>query len=180
MTKRDLDLYLSAGEILPTSTSWRVEDGYLWLSSWEEGQSTTLGIWGPGDLVIPSVFTHQQVQLTCLSAVQVEQTRFSSEDHQAFVDGQLIQLACLLQNARIRQAEERLFSFLLWIGKRFGRVSSHGVSLSFRDMNLTHRNLAEMTGMTRVTVTKALMRFRQEHRLRKQGDDELLCIRADR
>jgi len=43
-------------------------------------------------------------------------------------------------------------------------------------MNLTHRNLAEMTGMTRVTVTKALIRFRQEGRIARQGDDELLRL----
>ena len=41
-------------------------------------------------------------------------------------------------------------------------------------MNLTHRNLAEITGMTRVTVTKSLIRFRQEGWLSKQGHDELL------
>jgi len=45
-------------------------------------------------------------------------------------------------------------------------------------MNLTHRNLAEITGMTRVTITKALIRFRQEGILSKQGSDELL--RTDR
>jgi CRP-like cAMP-binding protein len=43
-------------------------------------------------------------------------------------------------------------------------------------MNLTHRNLADMTGMTRVTITKALIRFRQEGRLFKQGNDELLRL----
>lgn len=43
-------------------------------------------------------------------------------------------------------------------------------------MNLMHRNLADMTGMTRVTVTKALIRFRQEGRLLKQGDEELLRL----
>jgi CRP-like cAMP-binding protein len=69
-----------------------------------------------------------------------------------------------------------LFRLLIWLGKRFGRVSSQGISLSFSGMNLTHRNLAEMTGMTRVTVTKALIRFRQEGRIARQGDDELLRL----
>ena len=62
----------------------------------------------------------------------------------------------------------------MWLGERFGRVSSRGVSLSFNDMNLTHRHLAELSGTTRVTVTKALARFRQEGSLIKEGADELL------
>ena len=41
-------------------------------------------------------------------------------------------------------------------------------------MNLTHRHLADIAGTTRVTVTKALTRFRQEGSLLKEGTDELL------
>jgi len=175
MTQRDLRLYLSAGEVLPSSISWMLEDGYLWLSAWDEEESTTtLGLWGPGDIVIPSMFSDRHVQLRSLSAVKVEEKIVSEAEYQAFVSQQALQLASLLQISRIRQAEERLFRFLLWLGERFGRVNSQGVSLSFRDMNLTHRNLAEMTGLTRVTVTKALIHFRKEQRLCKQGNDELL------
>ncbi len=175
MTQRDLRLYLSAGEVLPSSISWMLDDGYLWLSAWDEEESTTtLGLWGPGDIVIPSMFSDRHVQLRSLSAVKVEEKIVSEAEYQAFVSQQALQLASLLQISRIRQAEERLFRFLLWLGERFGRVNSQGVSLSFRDMNLTHRNLAEMTGLTRVTVTKALIHFRKEQRLCKQGNDELL------
>lgn len=86
----------------------------------------------------------------------------------------MLQLSELLQLAQIRRAEQRLFHLLLWLGERFGQHSSQGLILSFSDLNLTHRNLAEITGMTRVTVTKALIRFRQEGRLCKQGGQELL------
>ena len=41
-------------------------------------------------------------------------------------------------------------------------------------MNLTHRRLAELAGMTRVTVTKTLSRLRQEQILISDGTDELL------
>ena len=179
MTQRELRLHLSAGEPLTISLSWIVEDGFLWLSAWnEEDSTTTLGIWGPGDLVIPSIFSDRHIQLCSLSAVQVEERAVSVEEHQAFVNDQTLQLASLLQISRIKQAEERLFRYLIWLGQRFGRVNSQGVGLSFMDMNLTHRNLAAMTGMSRVTVTKALIRFRQEERLCKQGNDELLRLNS--
>ena len=63
---------------------------------------------------------------------------------------------------------------LLWLGERFGRVNSRGVGLSISDMNLTHRQLAEIVATTRVTVTKALTRFRTEGLLVKDGNDDLL------
>lgn len=44
-------------------------------------------------------------------------------------------------------------------------------------MNLTHRHLAQISGMTRVRVTKSLSAFRQEGRLTKLGNDELLVNR---
>jgi biotin operon repressor len=45
-------------------------------------------------------------------------------------------------------------------------------------MNLTHRHLAEISGLTRVTVTKAISHFRQEGYLLKEGCDELLLRQA--
>ena len=175
MAQRHLRLRLSAGESLPTSLSWIVDDGYIRLSAWNEDDSTTtLGIWGPGELVIPSMIKDRALHLVSLSPVNVEEHIPTAEEQQLFLSQQVQQLSTLLQLTRIRRAEERLFRLLLWLGERFGRVSSQGVSLSFSSMNLTHRNLAEITGMTRVTITKALIRFRQEGILSKQGSDELL------
>jgi CRP-like cAMP-binding protein len=84
----------------------------------------------------------------------------------------------LLRLSRMRPAELRLFQLLLWIGERFGRVSRRGVSLSFDDMNLTHRHLAEISGLNRVTVTKAISHFRQQGYLLREGVDELLLREA--
>lgn len=79
--------------------------------------------------------------------------------------------------SQIRRAEPRLFRLLLWLGEGFGRVNSLGVSLSFEMMNLTHRHLAQISGLTRVTVTKSLSAFPQEGRMTKPGNDELLVQR---
>lgn len=177
MAQRHLRLRLSAGESLPTSLSWMLDDGYVVLRAWnEDDTTTTLGIWGPGDLVIPSLIHDRPVHLCSLSPVQVEERMATAEDQRVFLGQHVLQLTTLLQLARIRRAEDRLFRLLIWLGKRFGRVSSQEISLSFSGMNLTHRNLAEITGMTRVTVTKALIRFRQEGRIARQGDDELLRL----
>lgn len=172
---RQLRLTLRAGECLPTNLCWLIDDGYLMLSGWQPlTEITTLGIWGPGSLVVPSRLAGGRLQLTSLSSVQVEEWVPSVEERQQFQGEQIQQLTSLLLFSRIRPAEERLFHLLLWLGQRFGRVSSRGVSLSFLAMNLTHQHLAEISGLTRVTVTKAITRFRKEGRLIREGDDELL------
>ena len=175
MPERLLRLKLSAGENLPCNICWRIDDGYLRLASWtDQAEMLVLGIWGPGDLVIPELIGVQPVELISLSPVQVEEAQPTAEQKQDFLLDQLRQTSRLLLLSRVRPVETRLYHFLLWLGERFGRISSRGVSLSLDDMNLTHRQLAEIVGTTRVTVTKALTRFRQEGQLVKDGDDDLL------
>lgn len=179
MTTRDLHLSLEAGASVPCNLNWQVEDGYLRVASWSDhGEPCTFGLWGPGDLVIPSLITVAPLQLLALSPMRVVESDPSPQQREAFLLDLSLQSTILLRLIRTRPAESRLFQLLLWIGERFGRTNSRGVSLSFEDMNLTHRRLAEISGLTRVTVTKAISHFRQEGYLRKDGPDELLLPEA--
>jgi hypothetical protein len=176
MMEHELKLSLSAGETLPNSVSWMIEEGYLIAASWTDDQEyTILGLWGPGELVIPHLIDIQPLQLISLSAVELEQCHPSQEEEHAFQQQLIRQLSESLRISHIRSADQRLLQLMLWIGERYGRVNSRGVSLSLAGMNLTHRNLALLSGLTRVTVTKALSRFRDGGQLFKLGDDELLA-----
>ena len=176
MSNRSLWLKLGAGESLPRTVCWRIDDGYLRLARWnhQSDEPLTLGIWGPGDLVVPALIALESVELLSLSPVEVEEVVPTPEQQQQFLLDHLHHTSTLLMLSRVRPAETRLFQLLLWLGERFGRVNSRGVSLSFDEMSLTHRHLADIAGTTRVTVTKALTRFRQEGSLLKEGADELL------
>lgn len=179
MTARDLHLSLQAGAAVPNNLNWRIEDGYLRVASWSDhGEAYTFGLWGPGELVIPSLITVTPLQLLALSSARIEEATPSPKERELFLLDQSLQTSTLLRLSRTRPAESRLFQLLLWIGERFGRISSRGISLSFEDMNLTHRQLAEISGLTRVTVTKAISHFRQEGYLLKDGSDELLLREA--
>lgn len=46
-----------------------------------------------------------------------------------------------------------------------------------RHLHLSHRHLAEISGLTRVTVTEALSHFRQEGYLLKDGYMRCCCAR---
>ncbi|MFN7678228.1 MAG: Crp/Fnr family transcriptional regulator [Cyanobacteriota bacterium] len=179
MTTRHLQLSLHPGATVPCNLSWRIEDGYLQVTSWgDQGDSFTLGLWGPGDLVVPPLMPFTPLRLLALSAARIQEASPGPEDREAFLLQHSQQISTLLKLSRTRPAEARLFHLLTWIGQRFGRVSRRGVSLCFEEMNLTHRNLAEIAGLTRVTVTKAISQFRQTGALVREGEDEWLLPEA--
>lgn len=175
MTPRQLELSLHPGSTVPCNLNWKIEEGYLRVASWgEQGESLTLGIWGPGDLVIPALMAFDPLQLLALSAIRLVEATPNTLEREAFLVSQSQQISTLLKLSRTRPAEARLFQLLTWMGERFGRVSRRGVSLCFEELNLTHRNLAEISGLTRVTVTKAISQFRQAGTLVREGQDEWL------
>lgn len=175
MSSHDPHLCLQAAASVPVNLPWQIEDGYLRLASCIEGKdSVTLGVWGPGELVIPSLIGCAPIVLLSLSSARLRTIQPTAEQREHFLLSQILQGATLLRISRSRPAEYRLVQVLFWLGERFGCISSCGVSLPFVEMNLTHRNLAQISGLTRVTVTKALTHFRQAGLLKKEGSDELL------
>ena len=91
-----------------------------------------------------------------------------------FLEEQLRQAAILLMLSRVRPAEARLLQLLDWFGTRFGTMTSQGVMLTFGEKLLTHQQLADIAGVTRVTVTKALTSFRQAGVIAGQTGGSLL------
>jgi len=156
-----LRLSLLPNDVLPEGLTWRIHAGYIRTTTWdEEGESITLGIWGPGDLVTNAHSGLDPVDVQCLTPVVVEQHHPSDAETLAILRQQIRNTEEIFEINRIRSAERRLLMLLRWIGLRFGQVSSHGYRLSLKDMNLTHRALAEVCGLTRVTVTKNLNRYK--------------------
>jgi CRP/FNR family transcriptional regulator/CRP/FNR family cyclic AMP-dependent transcriptional regulator len=60
----------------------------------------------------------------------------------------------------------RLARTLLHLAEQHGRVTENGILI---DLSLTQTDLAEMTGATRVSVNKALGRFRRAGWVKSQG-----------
>ena len=169
-----LRLTLLPNDVLPEGLTWRIHDGYIRTTTWdEEGESITLGIWGPGDLVTNAHSGLEPVDVQCLTTVVVEQYTPSDAETLAFLRQQIRNTEEIFEINRIRSAERRLLSLLRWIGLRFGQVGSRGYRFSLKDMNLTHRALAEVCGLTRVTVTKNLNRYKTLGLLQKVSEADL-------
>ena len=58
-----------------------------------------------------------------------------------------------------KRVEEMLLKLLVWLSKRFGREVEQGHLIELR---LTHQDLAELLGTTRVTITRVLKQFEQQ------------------
>lgn len=172
--KNRLRLTLLPGDVLPDNLNWKIQEGYIRTSAWdEEGESIVLGIWGPGDWITTAYSTLKPIEIQCLSTTIVEQFEPSSEDVQQLLHQQIKNLEEIFQLNRIRAADQRLLTLLAWIGRRFGQVSTRGYRLSLKDMHLTHKSLAEICGLTRVTVTKTLNRYKSDGTLQQISKEDI-------
>lgn len=58
-----------------------------------------------------------------------------------------------------KRIDTMLLRLLSWLAKRFGRTVEHGQLI---DLRLTHQDLSELLGSTRVTVTRTLSQLEQQ------------------
>ena len=120
MPERGLQLALEAGQSLPIHLCWRLNDGYLRATGHTAiADVFTLGIWGPGEIVMPGLLPQQSLQLRALSSATVHEWSPDLDDRHSCSSLQIKQMAMLLQLTRSRPVEARLFNLLICLGHRF-------------------------------------------------------------
>jgi CRP-like cAMP-binding protein len=175
IAKHPLHLTLQPGSVLPDNLSWKILEGYIVTNYWdEEGETIVLGIWGQGDWVTTAYSALKPIEIQCISTAVVEQFEPTAEDINQLLLQQIKNLEEIFQLNRIRAADQRLITLLAWIGRRFGQVSTRCYRFSLKDMRLTYKTLADICGLTRVTVTKALNRYKVDGILQQVSKDDLL------
>jgi CRP-like cAMP-binding protein len=140
--------------------TWLISDGYVRQVTWnEDSELITLMLWGPGELILGTQATFEcRNETSTISAVSLEGRTPTDVELLESLKRQISRSMEIIRISRIRKADVRLLTMLRWLAAQLGRVNSLGHSLSLDDMNLTHQILAELTGLTgltRVTVTKA-------------------------
>jgi CRP-like cAMP-binding protein len=152
-----------AGEELPREIDhlWFITNGVVkTYTVSEKGGLITLGFWGKGDVIGKSLSNSDPYIVKCISevkAIAVPQPHWQTLSHQ-FLDyaQQTQQLMYIVRNNRI---SKRLWLLLKWLASKFGRVIQQGNLIDFK---LTHQELADAIGTTRITVTKILNQFERE------------------
>lgn len=149
--------------LLPSSQKylWQIETGAVrTLSMLGDGTNVTLGIWGVGDVVSQVLSKSETYQMECLTPVEV--TRIPLEQWH-FVNEVLIrhiqQCQEFIEILHYRSIDISLLRLLNWLAQKFGLEVKQGQLI---DLHLTHQEIAEIIGTTRVTVTRLLNEFEKQ------------------
>lgn len=157
-------------DILPCKqmTLWRIETGAVRTYSWtEEGDIIVLGFWGAGDVVGEALSCIQPYQIECLSQVEVCSLKLNKfwqiELNRGWHINQVM-LAHIHQTQellRIRNGQilQRVLQLLRWLAHKYARPVEGGQMITVR---LTHQDIADTVGTSRVTITRILNQLTQQ------------------
>jgi CRP-like cAMP-binding protein len=166
------------GDQLPLDRAlfWQISAGCVKATTWDEaGEVVCLGLWGEGDIVGAPLTQLMPYQLECLSVVEVRSLAVSGLYLQQLISQHSRQVEALLNIVHCRRMRDRLLKALTWLMQKFGKRTSDGWLLDFW---LTHQTLAEMTGTTRVTITRLLSELEQQGEIMRISRHRILV--ADR
>jgi CRP-like cAMP-binding protein len=144
-----------------TYNMWKIETGIVRTLTWlEDGSIVTLGLWGQGDLVGQALSKMNPYLIECLTAVEVINFAWNNE-HQVTTNllNQIQQFEELSIIRSSKKLDIALIKFLSWLAKKFGRQIEIGYLIDFK---LTHQDLAEILGVTRVSVTRSLKQLEEQ------------------
>lgn len=146
---------------LPPTSLWLIQTGLVRvLTTSGDGVSLTLGIWGAGDVVGQELSTVQPYSVECLTAVEVVPVALAALPNATELLLKHLQHAEeLLLIRSCKRVEVMLLKLLSWLARRFGQDAHQGRLINLR---LTHQDLAELLGTTRVTVTRTLIQLEQQ------------------
>ena len=139
---------------------WRIESGVVRTVTWlEDGTIITLGLWGPGDTIGKPISKCDPFQIECLTKVEailLSGDRWLNRD---ILLSHIQQAEDFMVMRGYKRVDFMLYQLLNWLAKRFGSEVEQGHLI---DMILTHQDIAEIIGTSRVTVTRTLGHFEQQ------------------
>jgi len=139
-----------------------------------EGKTVILALLGPGDLIGEAAWEAGEHDSYAETLEDSRIYQIGREAFQAFVREnpefglrliQIIGIRLKQAQARIedlvfRQVPSRVARLLLGLAETHGKVTPNGIRVEFP---LTHQEIADLVGSSRVTVTQILNRFRSSH-----------------
>ncbi|NJL37674.1 MAG: Crp/Fnr family transcriptional regulator [Leptolyngbyaceae cyanobacterium SM1_4_3] len=142
---------------------WQIETGAVRTHTLtEDGTVIALGFWGLGDTVGQPLALIQPYAAECLMNVRVRAIQPKECDHLNQVLLSHLHQTQTLLRLRSGQIHQRLQQLLDWLADKFGHESEQGKLIQLR---LTHQDIADTLGTTRVTVTLLLSQFEQQGRI---------------
>lgn len=167
--------HFSSRALLPLTPEslWKIEAGFVRSMTWlEDGTAVVLGIWGGGEIIGKPFSSAEPYRLECITKVEATPLApFNLDDpSEALSEGlseglskallvHVHQFEALMQIRSYKRVDIMLLKFLSWLAERFGQDVAAGRMINLR---LTHQDIAESIGATRVTVTRMLNQLEQQ------------------
>ena len=153
-----------------TDYLWQIQTGVVrTTTSLDDGTTVVLGIWGAGGFVGRPLTHAAPYQIECVTQVEAIALPIAQvPDLSEILLSHIHQAERLTQIRSYRRIDLVLTKFLGWLAEQFGKEVAQGRLL---DLRMTHFDLAEAIGTTRVTITRIL------NQLEQQGVIECLPLR---
>lgn len=154
-------IFDARASLLRMDCLWHIEDGLVRTLTWlEDGTLVAMGVWGKGDRIGKPLTKVDPYQIECISRVRATPLPLSQvEDMDVIVWEHLQQAEALMQIRSYKRVDIMLLKLLTWLSTRFGQDVGSGRLI---DLRLTHQDLSELLGATRVTVTRTLNQLEQQ------------------
>lgn len=159
-TFKQLEAIYLRRSLLPSRKDgfWQIQSGVVRTFSWlDDGTVVVFGLWGKGNIISPLLSKSHSFEMECLTDVKITYLSLhqQTEINQALIF-QTQEIQHLMTIKHYRSVNERLMQLLRWLGDKFGEEKENGILI---DLRLTHQEMAEIIGTTRVTVTRLLSLF---------------------
>lgn len=157
---------------MPSSEIYFIEKGRVRVTKLSgAGKSVTLALLGPGDLIGAAAWEADEHNSYAETVDQSIIYQISRDVLHMFIlkNPELALRLLAIMSARLKQAQERIEDlvfrpvpsrvarFLIGLSENYGRVTRHGIRIDFP---VTHQEIADLVGASRVTVTQTLNQFR--------------------
>jgi CRP-like cAMP-binding protein len=155
---------------------WKIESGVVKITTYsEDGNLIVLGLWGDGDIVSKNFGKVEPYYITCVTKVTANIIPFDdpSELTQVILS-HLEQMQELTLIRSYKRVDLMLVKLLQWLGKKFGKKTNDG---NLIDLRLTHQDLADILGSTRVTITKFLNHIEKQGFIQRLSSKKILLIK---
>jgi CRP-like cAMP-binding protein len=155
------------GERLPSlSESWVIQSGVVRTLTWDmDGNVAVLGWWGTGDLIYQVPRKTEPHQYECLTPTVLTKL-YDFHGLPDLLLKQFLKMEELLALSHCRNTSDRLLKMLHWLADHFGQpCCDRSVLGRLIDIQITHQQLADLAGTTRVTVTRCLGQFERDYQI---------------
>ncbi|MBL1208946.1 Crp/Fnr family transcriptional regulator [Geminocystis sp. GBBB08] len=151
---------------------WQINSGVVRTYSWlDDGSIVVYGLWGEGDIISP-LLAKSDLQMECMTDVKVSSLSLDRliEVNQALIN-QTKELQELINIKQYRPVNTALIKLLKWLSNKFGHRTHNGILI---DLRLTHQQIAETLGTTRVTVTRLLTIFEHQGKIDRTSNGKII------